>query len=284
MPSVDQETQQIIATYQTIYNLIFRYGIFIILGVVSFVIVLTLNPRAYSIYNADSSFSSPENQVQPLLISGNTYIAKGITLSPNIATTPLDISILQGFVDLSPEAQMGYGLLASQKGIILPVSINLSTHEDNFSKEYFEAGEYRPEELDELIQNTILTYPVKNIQNTLYRYKQETADSEKVDGSEVVVGVDIRTAALPIDSTQITRDTESLSDRFGLECLGNRHLTDYFCHRNTEVFISRIPYLSLTNNLNEMRNLMEDIAQTPYKDIACDNLQYSFSRTAVSDR
>lgn len=284
MPSVDRETQQIIATYQKIYNLIFRYGIFIVLGVISFGVVLMINPHAYTIYNVDNTFSSSQEELQPLLLSGDTYIAKGITLNPRVPADQINVSILQGFVDVTPEVQMGYGALASYKDIILPISINLAAHDTIFSKEYFSSA-YNPEDLNEYVQNTILTYPVRNIQTTLYRYKQETAAENARTSADPMQPELPLTTTLPVDNTQITRHEEPpLISRFGLQCLGNRHITDFFCHKNTEVFVSRIPFLSFENKLEEMRLLMDDIAQTPYKERACNNLLYAFGRTAQTDR
>lgn len=75
MPSVDHETQQIITTYQQIYNLIFGYGIFILLTVVSFLVVLVVKP----IILANSVEINPtinNATVSSLVQSGNTYIAK----------------------------------------------------------------------------------------------------------------------------------------------------------------------------------------------------------------
>lgn len=115
MPSVDQETQQIISTYQQIYNLIFKYGTFIVLGALSFVVILSLNPTSYANSDDISLLTSQTNSSSMLVYSGSAYIAKGITLSPNVDTDPLSISVLQGFVDVSPEAQMGFGALATYK-------------------------------------------------------------------------------------------------------------------------------------------------------------------------
>ena len=76
MPSVDHDTQQIISTYQQIYNLIFKYGIFIILGVLSFTVVLFLDPHAYGDVSELSSPNTLPAGIQPIIYSGNTYIAK----------------------------------------------------------------------------------------------------------------------------------------------------------------------------------------------------------------
>ncbi len=46
--NIDMETQKIIITYQKIYNIIFRYGAFIVLGILSFVIVLSLHTQSFA--------------------------------------------------------------------------------------------------------------------------------------------------------------------------------------------------------------------------------------------
>ncbi len=115
-----------------------------------------------------------------MIHSGETYIAKGVIINPEINTAPIDIDILQGFINVSPEAQMGYGALAQHSGIILPISINLTVHDDNFTKEYFSSTTYDPAALDTFIKNTVLTYPVKNIQNTLFQYKQKSLEENAI--------------------------------------------------------------------------------------------------------
>lgn len=76
MPSVDQETQQIISTYQQIYNLIFKYGSFIVLGVLSFVVILSLDTKSFTTDNDLSSLNGQSSIVPTVITSGDTYIAK----------------------------------------------------------------------------------------------------------------------------------------------------------------------------------------------------------------
>lgn len=282
MPSVDQETQKIISTYQQIYNLIFKYGIFIVMGVLSLIVVLSLKPNSY-VDAAGIWGMNAQIALAPTLIhSGDAYIAKGVTLAPSIEASPLSIQILQGFVSISPEAQMWFGVLAQSDGIILPVSINLSSHDDNLNKEYFSTSSYNPEDLNTYIQNTILTYPVKNMQTTLHQYKQQTLEQNTIAGNSL--GAELRTASIPMDNAGVVPQEVSLSTRFGLQCLGRWHLTNYFCYKNIEQFISRIAYMSFDNKLDELSSLIKDIVNTPYLKNTCDNLQYAFSKSPVSDR
>lgn len=183
---------------------------------------------------------------------------------------------------------MGYGVLAQHSGIILPMSINLSSHEDNFSKAYFSTSNYKPEDLDTYIKNTILTYPVRNIQTTLFQYKQKAVEENVAAGNSFglpkPLGADISAAALPDNSAKVIPQDTTLTVRFGLQCLGNAHLTNFFCYKNTEQFIARIPYLSFDNKLDELSLLIKDIINTPYQKSACDNLQYAFSKTPEAER
>lgn len=282
MPSVDQETQQIISTYQQIYNLIFKYGVFIVLGALSFVVILSLKPTSYANSDDITLLNTQSSTVSMLVHSGDAYIAKGITLAPEVDAAPLDISILQWFVDISPEAQMWFGALATYKWILLPISINLTPHDDGLTKEHFENEGYDPADLDTYIQNTILTYPVKNIQATLYQYKQNTLE-ENIQIADSL-GADFRTATIPMDNAKVLPETTTLTSHFWLQCLGNRHLTNFFCYKNTELFVLRIPYISFDNKIEELYTLMGDIVNTPYKTKACDNLQYAFSKKAESSR
>lgn len=284
MPSVDLETQKIISTYQKIYNLIFRYGIFIILGIVSFGVVLSLHTRSFAPGKDLASFNGQFSKVPTMIHSGETHIAKGVIIKPELNTAPLSLDILQGFINISPEAQMGYGALAQHSGIILPISINLTVHDDNFTKEYFSSNTYEPESLDTFIKNTILTYPVKNIQNTLFAYKQKSLEENAIAANSLGLGIGIRAGTLPTDNSNVIPSDTSLRELFGLQCLGSFNLTDFFCYRNAAQFISRIPYLSFKNNLDELASLMADINNTPYAKPACDNLQFSFSKIAEADR
>ena len=177
---------------------------------------------------------------------------------------------------------MGFGALATYKGILLPISINLTPHDDGLTKEYFADASYDPADLDTYIQNTILTYPVKNIQATLYQYRQNTLE-ENIQIADSL-GADFRTATIPMDNAKVLPDTTSLTSHFGLQCLGNRHITNYFCYKNTELFVMRIPYISFDNKITELFALMNDIVNTPYKEKACDNLQYAFSKKVEPSR
>ncbi len=281
-PNIDQETQLIISRYQKLYNIIFSYGAYIFLTICSFIIVLTIKPQAYGSSGDISSLHGQFSVVPSLIHSGDAYIAKGVTLNPTINTEPLQIDILQGFVSISPEAQLGYGALAEYSGIIMPISINLSAQGDNFSKEYFSTSGYNPEDLDKFIQDAILTYPVKNIQATLYQYKQKTLEDNSIAGR--TFRADVRTAAIPIDGTSIISNESSLTQRFGLQCLATRHLTNFFCYKNTEQFIARMPYLVFDKQLDQLNILMSEIISTPYKKNACDNLQYAFSKNVLPTR
>lgn len=165
---------------------------------------------------------------------------------------------------------------------MLPISINLTPHDDGLGKEHFLSATYDPADLDTYIQNTILTYPVKNIQATLYQYKQNTLE-ENIQIADSL-GADFRTATIPMDNAKVIPDTTSLTSHFGLQCLGNRHITNFFCYKNTELFILRIPYISFENKLGELYTLMSDIVETPYKDKACSNLQHAFSKKVEADR
>lgn len=75
MPSVDHETQQIINTYQQLYNLIFGYGVFIVLSIVSFFIVLAIKPIIFS-SSVNINPLAADTKVSSLVVSGDTYIAK----------------------------------------------------------------------------------------------------------------------------------------------------------------------------------------------------------------
>ena len=95
MASVDHDTQQIISTYQQIYNLIFKYGIFIVLAALSFVVILSLKPVSYANSDDISLLNTNNTTISMLVHSGDAYIAKGITLSPEINAEPLTVGILQ---------------------------------------------------------------------------------------------------------------------------------------------------------------------------------------------
>ena len=123
---------------------------------------------------------------------------------------------------------MGYAALAEYNGIILPISINLTSHEDSFGKEYFSSSSYEPADLDLYIKNTVLTYPVKNIQATLFQYRQKSVEENMQLGEPLTA--DLRTATIPIDNAKVIPDEMTLTSRFGLQCLGNRHLTNFFCN------------------------------------------------------
>lgn len=69
---------------------------------------------------------------------------------------------------------MAYGVLGEHNGFILPISINMVSHEEDFNKTHFTSGAYDPNDLNTFIKNNILTYPLKNIQTTLYQYKQNS--------------------------------------------------------------------------------------------------------------
>ena len=285
MSHIDIETDKIISTYQRIYSVIFRYGIFILLGVASFGVVLSLSPEWFNDVNIGFA-NNPIAKTSPFIKSGSVLIAKGVTLTPAIDTTPIHIDIIQGFIDNSPEAQMGYSILGQRKGMILPISLNLIKHDDNFSKEYFSSSEYKPEELDMFIKNTIMTYPVKNIQAMIYQYKKQTAENTINFGSVLArpFPTEFTRSPLPTLSANEIASEVTLKERFGLSCLWKRHLTSFFCYKNTAQFVSRIPYLSFENKLDELGALMQQIMRTPYKDAACNNLQSAFSKSAMADR
>lgn len=261
----EKERQKIVAAYQKIYDFIFTYSIFAILIIGSFIAALSLKPRSFANENDIAGITNQGAFVPSLNQSGDTYIARNIMLAPSIPNSPFDISILQGFLSLSPEAQMGYGALVQRSGIVLPISINLINHEDNYTKEFFSTATYSPEDLDTYIQNTILTYPVRNLQTRLFQY----------NASQDIAAA-LPAAGAPTDN--------QLRESFGLQCLSSWHLTNFFCYKNTQLFISRIPYMSFENNITELSSLVGDILKTPYKKPFCDNLLYTFSKTASSNR
>lgn|GEM_PF-6160022 len=76
MPSVDQETQQIISTYQIIYNLIFKYGTFIVLAVISFAVILSIKPSTFASDDDITSVANESEELPTIIHSGNSYIAK----------------------------------------------------------------------------------------------------------------------------------------------------------------------------------------------------------------
>lgn len=268
--TAEQETKKIIATYQKVYDLIFTYSIFVVMIVLSFIAALLLKPSSFASTTNEISILSIQKPFTPTLLqSGDAYIAKGIMLNPQIDNIPFSLSILQGFISVSPEAQMGYGALGYHSGIMLPLSINLINHENsNYTREFFATESYPAEELDNFIKDTILTYPVKNIQTSLYQYKPGD--------------IGLTDASIPKNVNMSTEN--SLSDLFGLKCLTSWHLTNYFCYKNTEHFVSRIPYMAFDKNLSELSSLVGDILKTPYKKSFCDNLLYTFSRSATSAR
>lgn len=95
MPGIDQETQKIVSNYTKIYNVIFRYGIFGVLIVVSFVFILLLKPESFANNNDIALLNGQFAVSSTLLQSGNSYIAKGITLDPTVNTDPIKIRIIQ---------------------------------------------------------------------------------------------------------------------------------------------------------------------------------------------
>lgn len=183
---------------------------------------------------------------------------------------------------------MGYGALATQAGIILPISINLTSHTGEYSKEFFSSTGYSAEALDTFMQTTILTYPVKNIQATVYQYRQRSLDENErstiMEARTNNTSQDILAPVLPSNEASTLPASMTLSSRFGLHCLGNITITNFFCYRNAEQFVSRIPYLSFDNKLTELSDIIRDIIPTPYKDKACGNLQYSFSKNPTTSR
>lgn len=76
----------------------------------------------------------------------------------------------------------------------------------------------------------------------------------------------------------------SLTELFGLKCLTNWHITNYFCYKNVEHFVSRVPYMSFDKNIGELSSLVGSILKTPYRKSFCDNLMYTFSRSATNAR
>jgi|GEM_PF-6358554 len=93
-----------------------------------------------------------------------------------------------------------------------------------------------------------------------------------------------RIAAVPTSTAKVIADEITLVERFGLQCLGNAHITNFFCFKNTELFISRIPHLDFTNKLEELLDIVNEIVHTPYKKKACDHIQYAFSKDGEAAR
>lgn len=258
---IDQETQKIITTYQKIYNLIFRYGTFIVLGLISGIVVMSLSPNPS--YSNNRAVTGPQAVLSTILTSGDMFIAKGITLDPKISTAPLTVKVLQGFVSSSEQAQAGYGLLAFNQGMVLPISINTVASTGSHDKAYFSSGSYNPLDLQARLQNNVMTYPLKSVQTALYQYKQNAQSL---------------TSLAPAETQGGNAQGVSLADNFGLNCLGRRNVTSFFCHKNIQQFTSRIPYISLSDKLTELSSIMKYVMDTQYKAAACDNLQYVFSR------
>lgn len=260
---VDQETQKIITTYQKIYNLIFRYGSFIVLALLSGIVIVSLKPNPS--YSNNRGAAQQISALSSVMASGDTFIAKGVTLDPKITVEPLTVKVIQGFVRSSAETQMGYALLSFNQGMVLPISINTTATTGTFDKAYFSTTAYDPMALQSWMQNNVLTYPLKSIQTSLYQYKQNAQAVTSVSPAEAF-GDTVNPGSL------------SLADNFGLNCLGRWHLTNFFCYKNIQQFTLRIPYIALTDKLSELSSLMKYIMQTQYKTAACDNLQYVFSR------
>ena len=195
---IDQETQKIITTYQKIYNLIFKYGVFIILGTISGLMIMFLDPNPSYSNNRSPNTQATNEALTSIVTSGDMFIAKGVTLDPKISTTPLSVKVIQGFIRTSAQSQMGYGLLALKGGMILPISINMTESTGTLDKPYFSTPSYDPNLLQLWLQNVVLTYPLKSVQTALYQYKQTAQAVTAVSPAQTMGAQTANTAALSL--------------------------------------------------------------------------------------
>ena len=263
VPVIDQESNEIIRTYQIIYAVIFKFGGYIIVGILSFFIMAYFGGAQAEVTKAGYSGQMPLPAARSITVSGDLYTAKRITLTPDLSGVSLSVSVLGGFIETTPAVLRGYGNLTEYSGMMLPFSVNTTLENQTGTKGYFSSDNYDPSTLASWIQHYVLTNPFAPGTIPPLPIHGSVSSSAPTTTKQGAVGV--------------------LEAAYGLQCVGYFHLTSFFCNKNIEYFIADIPHIDIQKNLSQLVPLVQSFMKTDYEKPVCDAMQQAFDTTPVED-